>query len=404
MVAVDVAIVGGGIQGLVLLRELTSAGYTSVLVTNADLGSGQTLHSHGLLNSGTGLLSGALQHELFEVTLPYLRRLGVAVSGADRSFFLAPDALVEKLSPGWEANHYRPARTDPSSLPAGLEPLGLPVYRVPGVTVDKRRLVAALAAGLEPLVLRGQAVAADQALQVRSAASKETIALEARAVVVAAGCGTKHLLRRVFGVDEGVLERITYRKAHMICVRAPRGVLPDVAAVMSPELLIVAHPPLDATSENRLETWYVTPADPEPALFDDAPDDGAADVDAAVVATGTRAVRRLVPGLARDDRPVEATVFAGYKQDFDGQPIRRACEVVDGERNVIMALPSVLANAVPNAVDALTLIRQRLEPAAVAPEVQWGPAVAVGQVNEDTDQTGWEQWSDFARRYGEEIG
>ncbi len=64
MIPIDVLIIGGGIQGLVLLRQLTEHGYDCVLVTNSDLGSGQTLHSHGLLNSGTGLLTGQLREPL----------------------------------------------------------------------------------------------------------------------------------------------------------------------------------------------------------------------------------------------------------------------------------------------------------------------------------------------------
>jgi len=55
VISADVVIVGGGIQGLVLLDELTRQGYGCLLVTKSDLGTGQTLHSHGLPNSGTGV-------------------------------------------------------------------------------------------------------------------------------------------------------------------------------------------------------------------------------------------------------------------------------------------------------------------------------------------------------------
>ena len=64
MFPTDVLIIGGGIQGLVLLDDLTRHGYACVLATAADLGSGQTLHSHGSLNSGTALLTGQLQDPL----------------------------------------------------------------------------------------------------------------------------------------------------------------------------------------------------------------------------------------------------------------------------------------------------------------------------------------------------
>ncbi len=399
VVAVDVAVVGGGLQGLVLLRELVSAGYGCVLVTNADLGSGQTLHSHGLLNSGTGLMTGALQEELHELTLPYLRGLGVPVYGEDRSFLLAPDAVADQLTPIWEANHYHPERTDPSSLPPGLEAVA-PVYRVRAFNVDKRRLVATLSAGLESLVLRGELVEAGETMRVQTKTG-ETVSLDPRAVVVAAGCGTKRLLRQFFGVDEAVLDRIAYTKAHMLCVRGPTSVLPDVGSVISPELIVVGHPSPDPrTCQSSLVTWYVTPANPEAPRYGEAPDDGAADIDVPVVRAGIEALLRLVPRLSGDDERIHATVFAGYKQELDGQPTGRACAVVDGERNVVMALPSVLANAVPNAVEALALIRQRLDVTTSTPELRWGANVNVGKLNENAGPSRWSNWREFARMYG----
>lgn len=399
VVALDVAVVGGGLQGLVLLRELTSAGYRSVLVTKADLGSGQTLHSHGLLNSGTGLVTGALKEELHEFTLPYLRHLGVAVYGEDRSFLLLPDQVVAQLTPAWEANQYRPEITDSASLPPGFDPIA-PVYRVHGFNVDKRRLLSAISAGLERLLLRGEVIDAGDKMRVRTHPSGEMISLEPRAVVVAAGCGTTRLLRGAFGIDEDVLDRITYTKLHMICLRGPRAVLPEIGTLVSPQLMIVGHPsPGHFASQDQVVTWYVTPAIAAPPRYAEAPDDAVADVEAPLVASAIEALVRLVPSLSRDDTPVEATVFAGYKQDFEGQPTRRACEVVDRERNVIMALPSVIANAVPNAIEVLSLIHDRLGRSAGAPEVRLDGGVAVGQPNEDVDPKRWTNWTDFAHAY-----
>jgi hypothetical protein len=58
MVAVDALILGGGVQGLVLMDKLAERGDSCLLVTPTDLGTGQRLHSRGLLNSGNGLLTG----------------------------------------------------------------------------------------------------------------------------------------------------------------------------------------------------------------------------------------------------------------------------------------------------------------------------------------------------------
>lgn len=394
-------ILGGGIQGLVLLRDLTEAGYACVLVTNADLGSGQTLHSHGLLNSGTGLLIGALQEELYRFTLPYLSRLNVPVYGEDRSFLLAPTPMVDQLTPAWEANAYHPQRVSPSSLPLGFEPVGS-TYRVRGFNVDKRRLVEALAVGLEHLVVRGEIVDANDGLRVRKAASEEVVSFEPRAIIVAAGCGTKRLLRNVLAVEEPALAKITYTKPHMICVMASAEVLPEIGTILSPELIVVGHGHTDADrSQERLVTWYVTPVGAAPVRHADAPDDAIAEVEGPVVTSGIEALVRLFPRLANDNDGVQATVFAGFKQDFDGAPTRRACELVDPERNLLMVLPSVLANAVPNSVEAVSILRQRLgEPTRRAADFRHHGGAATGKLNEHSDQTTWTNWGDFARSYG----
>lgn len=404
MISVDVVILGGGLQGLVLLRELTAAGYGCVLITNADLGSGQTLHSHGLLNSGTGLLTGALQEELHRWTLPYLSRLNVPVYGDDQSFLLAPTELLDQLLPAWEANAYHPQRTEASSLPRGFEP-AVSTYRVAGFNVDKRRLVEALSAGVGHLVVHGEVVDATDGIRVRATASGEVLSLLARAVVVAAGCGTKRLLRDVFGLEEPALARIGYTKTHMICVRGPGDVLPPIGTVLSPELIVVGHGHTDGRrSEERLVTWYVTPAGTAPARYAEAPDDAAADIERSVVTSGIEALVRLFPPLGSANERIEATVFAGFKQDFDGVPTQRTCDLVDRERNLVVVLPAVLANAVPNAVDAVTIIRERLgEATGRAADVGWGDGAAVGELNENSDQARWANWGEFARTYGQQI-
>jgi glycine/D-amino acid oxidase-like deaminating enzyme len=397
--SVDVVVVGGGIQGLVVLRELTAAGYGCVLVTAGSLGHGQTLHSHGLLNSGTGLLTGALHDELHRFTLPYLRRLDVPYYGDDRSYLLLPDPALERLASAWEENSYRPEPVDSSALPRGFEPVA-PAYRVAGYNVDKRRLVEALSAGLEHLVLRGEVVGGDDTLEVRKTGSGEIVSLRADAVVVAAGCGAKRLLRDHFRAGEPVLGRIAYTRLHMVCLRGASDVLTDVGAVISSEVMVVGHPLTDGGgAKGQGVKWYVTPVDPAPRMYDEAPGAAAAPVDQAAVQSALEALVRLYPPLADTGAPVEVTVFAGYKQNLDGLPTRRACELVDGDRNVVLVLPSVFANAVPNAADALAILRERLEPTGrAATEPSHG--ARVGELDEDEGRARWVRWGDFARSFG----
>ncbi len=209
-------------------------------------------------------------------------------------------------------------------------------------------------------------------------------------------------MRNLFAVEGSTLAKITYTKPHMICVMAPAEVLPQIGTVLSSELIVVGHSHTDADrSQERLVTWYVTPAGGTPVRHTDAPDDAIAKVEGPVVTSGIEALRRLFPRLAKDNDGVQATVFAGFKQDFDGVPTQRACELVDPQRNLLMVLPSVLSNAVPNSVDAVSVLRQRLgEPTRRAPDIRHHGGAATGKLNELSDQMTWTNWGDFARRYG----
>src|ERR1700687_4323742 len=69
---VDVVIIGGGIQGLVALNALVDKGYSCALVSDGDLGSGQTLHSHGYLNTGFGMFGLDLPRASVDLVQPFL--------------------------------------------------------------------------------------------------------------------------------------------------------------------------------------------------------------------------------------------------------------------------------------------------------------------------------------------
>src|SRR5262249_49082749 len=79
---VDVVVIGGGVQGLVLLDTLIQVGYSCALVTEGDLGAGQTLHSHGYLNTGFGLGGKELPAAAAQIVHPFLRARGVSLTGA----------------------------------------------------------------------------------------------------------------------------------------------------------------------------------------------------------------------------------------------------------------------------------------------------------------------------------
>src|SRR3989442_2353823 len=124
----DVVIIGGGIQGLLALNALVGKGYSCALVSDGDLGSGQTLHSHGYLNTGFGMFGPELPHASADVVQPYLEERGLELSH-DWVMIPPPNMpLFEGL----------PTATLPSGFAA---PPGLSAVGSPDRSVPKRRLV-----------------------------------------------------------------------------------------------------------------------------------------------------------------------------------------------------------------------------------------------------------------------
>jgi hypothetical protein len=178
----------------------------------------------------------------------------------------------------------------------------------------------------------------------------------------------------------------------MLCLRAPAGILPLVGSVVTSDLVIVAHQRGDGAA-----LWYVTPQVGEPVRVPVVPDDAEADVESDVVAAAVARLRDLVPALAERDPDVEATVFAGYKQDVDGQVTRRLVEFLPGDPPVVVAVPSVFAGAWANAREVVDLV------AGLAPArgvdgpllVGRGP-VPVGRDGEARPGVRWAPWREWA--------
>ena len=147
---VDVVVIGGGVQGLVILDTLSTAGYSCALVTEGDLGAGQTLHSHGFLNTGFGLSGSSLPQAATQLVHPFLRDRRVALTG---NWAVLPPPGLRGLLP-----RARPAfaRLPSAHLPEGFSPAVRETARaLPDYSFNKRELVAALSRGREAYLIRG---------------------------------------------------------------------------------------------------------------------------------------------------------------------------------------------------------------------------------------------------------
>jgi len=424
MFPADVLIIGGGIQGLVLLDELTRQDYACVLVTNSDLGSGQTLHSHGLLNSGSGLLTGQLQDAL-GMALSFARQRGLQLYGEDHWFALAPPATFQQLRAGWEGSNYEYHELSRTHLPLGFQVGDLFRNHVPthviglrGYNFPKRQLVRLLSAGHTQHIIRGDVASFHRSMErgavsidrvdVRVQVTGEVVTIAPQAVVAAAGTGTTRLMKSIVAQPTEPLDRVTYARTHMICIRAPRGVLPATSVMSLPHGLIsVAHVNHEhdhvGNDASDYVTWYVTPA--EEAIHDElAPDDARADVNGRVVAQGMRNLLNLYPLLKdeadRAESKIRFRVFAGYKQGVGDQPTPALCDLLGGTRNVFVALPSVLVNAWSNAQRTLAMLHSRVEASGSSIDLPGsGVGVRVGAVRELTDEVAWMSWTELVRAF-----
>jgi glycine/D-amino acid oxidase-like deaminating enzyme len=393
---VDVVIIGAGVQGLVILDTLSQACYACALVTEAEVGAGQTLHSHGFLNTGFGMLGDALIKAAEEIVHPYLRDRGVELS--DNWVVLPPPA-----SPGSSGESLFPALAalPPVSLPAGFSrERGATARKLADRSFNKRQLVEALIKDRAGRIIHGsvtgfQGLDPVEAVLVRPEGSETALTFATRAVVVAAGCGSKRLLRDLVG-PTAQLDLIKHHLVHMVCLRAPHGALPATSvAALSLGLLLAAH------VDRAGVTWYVTPMEMGGPSFDDVPNDAAAPAVPAMLIRAAHALLALYPPLARTPG-LRVGHYAGYRQAIGEGPGMRFCAPVEGTANVIAALPSGLIGPWLNATDVLKLLRGLALPGApsgsgrtLPPLLGGGVGVRVGQPVEDRPGFAWQTWQEW---------
>ena len=373
--AIDVLIIGGGIQGLLILDRLTAEGRSCALVTASDVGTGQTLHSHGLLNAGFGMMGPELIRLLQEVVLPDLARRGIETYGQW-------GAIVPPTFPEGELMEPLP----------GLALRGGRFQRLAEVNVDKRALLEGLVKGLEDRIVRGAVVGVRRAatgqvegIDVAAQAGSPALVFTPSAVVVSSGTGTKAMLRRL-GAGEEQLEPIKHRRVHVLCVRGPKEVLPTLNVMSFPDQLFLAAHERDSTV-----TWYATPMEWAAPHIEDVPGDAAAEVDPAFITRGWNTMFELYPPL-RSLPDLSFTSYAGYRQDVGDMPGVTKCERIDAAPNVIAALPSGLLGAWPVAAGTSALVREIVDQVRPQPLIPGGgQGVRVGLDHEDAAGLAWDQ-------------
>ncbi len=445
-VDIDALIIGGGVQGLAILNELRSSGFSAALVTNSPLGTGQTLLSHGVLNSGYPFPNAGLRAALTEDCLPFARRSGLELQGQDRFFLISPSRHLSSLRRRWDAGGYAYAMATPDDLPRDVAQSQLftgedpsQVARIEEFTFPKQQLVRLLSDDHRDQIVRGniesiacrpadgptECTAMVDTVSVQTDSDKR-VRFRPTAVFVAAGGGTRRLIDQfvkargpcgspeIFNAwRDGVvshLDSVKYHKTHMLCIRGPRSALPDVNMFVLEHRLMIVSKSVDSANDNRSETGgdlitlYVTPFDPGATSKQSVPDLANGTVDFGRIETGVSDLFKVFPALraraAQHNSPIEFAVYAGYKQSLGAGKFDPFCEPIAGLENVIVALPSLIPGAFRNARRSLAIMARCAGPAQSQPDIpQGGRGVTIGEVSENSGEVKWMRWAELSREF-----
>jgi glycine/D-amino acid oxidase-like deaminating enzyme len=213
--AVDLAIVGGGIAGLWSLAVAVAAGYNAVLVERSALGQGQTIASQGMIHGGLKYaLSGepsAASEALASMPDRWREHLaGRALPDLSKVRCLS-DHLLLWSSSGWTgrfstllASRLLHGQIEPAGVaqvPPLLQDLARQgrTYRLYDPVIDVPSLLQSLAAAARGRIIQAEPCLAFDGATVRLHLQPYGLVLTPRRVVLSAGAGNPALLRGAAG-------------------------------------------------------------------------------------------------------------------------------------------------------------------------------------------------------------
>lgn len=295
----DVLIIGGGVTGAGVMRDLALRGISSILIDRSDLDSGASGGNHGLLHSGARYAvsdpdtaaecarEGALLKRLAPECVDDCGGMFVAVEGDDPAYARAFPEHCARAGIACEPLTARQARGRERALPDTL----IAAYAVPDATIDPFRLTLELVADamrvagstyLGHVAVEGFEIAQGRihTALCRDRQSGEAVTIRAREVVNAAGAWAAKVAH-LAGCDE---VRLVYAKGTLIIAntRITRGVINRLRPPGDGDILV------PGGTVSILGTSSVAVADPD----DFAPSVGEVD---RVLDEGTA----MVPVLAR---------------------------------------------------------------------------------------------------------
>ncbi|WP_436926933.1 FAD-dependent oxidoreductase [Halosimplex amylolyticum] len=427
---VDVLVVGGGIQGLLLLNELSDRGYATALVSNAPLGSGQSFDWPGTLSKGYLDPDPEQRRTVAERWLPFAEGEHVPVAGGEW-YVCSTDHPYRYLPPQWDEGGYEYDERGIDGLPEiyrdgtiFAKGSGEHVTAVDEYAIDREALVRALADGHEERIVVGDiaefaftdGAGSPPALDGLTVETHEdlTVEFDPDYVVAATGTGTHGLVDSLVGADgfaesggdpERVRESIspvTYRNVLVLAVRGPATDLPAVSAYLPHKGMSVVARRHRHREENYV-TWYVTndTATDEVAPVE-ATDDATGTLDPEQVEVGYNKLFELAPAVkdrAADGADIEFYAYAALEQRIDGESTRHLATSLDGLANVGVALPSGAAGVWVATDETLDYVSNAVDPSGPVDGVPTGGNPPIGRLADDRPGARWLDWKALGVRY-----
>ena len=408
VIAVDLLVLGGGVQGLALMKEL-SGDYSAVLVGRS-LRASETLQFHGHFSSGWNAANleaakvfcqaaSSWRSDLKEYNLPFQQN----------PFYVAlPEKTAASLEPNWEKAGIAfrkapfPKPFDLSRLPAHE------AYHFPeDLVCDGAPVIAQLQQRLAGALLEGEVTGVKihdgvvQEVAVRT--GKETVTVTPGFVLAACGAGNAALLQLMGLPREQVARSQVARPLHMVLARGTA--LPAFSGYFS-DLAVIGHPLDDGE-----KLWLITYNPPTPKFTEGAVEMARdPQVEPAVVRTSLEKLATVLPDLGKVASQCRWDVYVGWKTDAPGGnpdallrlEYAKPYDVRSfGVKNFLAVWPNRWHLATPAAKDAGKVVRDTLKHGVAGPRLPANPAPDpdAARMKWVRSDRRWQSWAEFAKTY-----
>lgn len=406
---VDLLVIGGGIQGMALMQEL-SADYSTMLV-GSSLTNSETMHFHGYFSSGWN----AANPEAAKVYHRAARHWNSLLTEIDSSYrnptfhVALPPAAVDGLRGNWDQAKIR-YREEPFPRPFDLS--RLPTHQTVSfpedVIFNAKPVIDHLHSSLPNTAIEGNVegfqVTDGKIMKVSIVtADGDSIEISPQFVLSSCGAGNASILNRLDVSDSEVDRCQVVRPMHMVLARGKS--IPQISGFLM-NLVVMAHPLGDD------ETLWILTYNPESPQFETGSFEIKHDlpIEPDIVCTTLSRLAAVLPDFENASEEWQWDVYVGWKTDAPGDDTNALLNLEHaqpfdvrsfGLKNFLAVWPNHWCLATPAAESAATVIRNNVDP--IHPPIRWAEPlttennVSMKWVGPDRQ---WRSWSEFAHTYG----